>query len=225
MKPLATIGDAVLHGGPAWRADLRANGIARRPPPSSERLSQPDRGLIEQPGERDEPRPRPAPRSALDELLEEEQRERELPASVTSVCREPQPTEEREEEVPRAAARKKRVAHSEEVQRKAAERVLALNTRGASKKVADELGVHQSNVSNWVQKWGPAIRRESDKTLVSAPSSAPITRVVSKADAGAADQAAKNLVDMLGAYITAAIDARVEQRVNEAIAERMKRLL
>jgi transposase-like protein len=61
-KPLATLGDAIAAKGADvdWRAQARAEGIARRPPPSSERaseqaVSRPDRGFVEQPEEYVEP--------------------------------------------------------------------------------------------------------------------------------------------------------------------------
>jgi len=209
MKPLATIGDAVLHGGPAWRADLRANGIARRPPPSSERLSQPDRGLIEQPGEREEPKR--APPKDIDMFPPPAQQ------TLVKLERATLAGEREQQEMAPKKERKKRMIVDGAVRRAAIRRVMVDGEIGRS--VGRDLGVSLNTVSGWVFQW----RKEhgnrpppdvGSKTLVSAPSSV-----------GAVDQAAKNLVDMLGAYITAAIDARVEQRVNEAIAERMKRLL
>jgi len=47
MKPLTTLGDALSAKGADWRAQLRAEGVERRPPPS-----RPDRGYVEQPEER-----------------------------------------------------------------------------------------------------------------------------------------------------------------------------
>lgn len=54
-KPLATLGEALTAKGADidWRAAARAEGIARRPPPSSA-SSRPDRGYVEQPEERRE---------------------------------------------------------------------------------------------------------------------------------------------------------------------------
>jgi transposase-like protein len=54
MKPLTTIGDALLAKGADWRAELRAAEVPRRTPlpPSSTRLDRPDRGYVEQPEER-----------------------------------------------------------------------------------------------------------------------------------------------------------------------------
>jgi len=54
-KPLTTLGDAIAAKGGNWRADMRANDINRRPPPSSH--SGPDRGYVEQPAERRDPPP------------------------------------------------------------------------------------------------------------------------------------------------------------------------
>ena len=48
MKPLTTVGDALMAKGGNWRADLRAAEIPRRTPPPS----RPDRGYVEQPEER-----------------------------------------------------------------------------------------------------------------------------------------------------------------------------
>lgn len=51
MKPLTTLGDALAAKGADWRAQLRAEDVPRRPPPSS-RGERPDRGYVEQPEER-----------------------------------------------------------------------------------------------------------------------------------------------------------------------------
>jgi transposase-like protein len=93
--------------------------------------------------------------------------------------------------------------------------------REVARNVARELGLSQNAVSGWVFKWKaehgntPPPEPPESKTPPPPVSSA---RPVSATNV---DQAAKNLVDVLGAYITAVIDARV----NEAIAERMKRMM
>lgn len=50
-KPIATLGDALAAKDADWRAQLRANDVQRRPPPSSSKGA-PDRGYVEQPNER-----------------------------------------------------------------------------------------------------------------------------------------------------------------------------
>ncbi len=193
MKPLATIGDTVLHGGPAWKALQRVNGMS--PPPSS---GEPDRGFIEQPGERAERRP--MAQQTLVKL------ERAAPSEPQSA--------EREAEMPK---KKTRVMRGVEFQKEAVRKLLAAGGGSGRKdgemaKLSRELGVAASLIRRWLDKHGEEIRAESSqKTLVSAPAKS----------AASVDQAAKNLVDVLGAYITAVVDARVD----EAMKERMKRLL
>lgn len=54
-RPLATLGDALTAKGSAWRAEMRANDVPRRPEPNGRAVNsrdsgEPDRGYIEQPG-------------------------------------------------------------------------------------------------------------------------------------------------------------------------------
>lgn len=141
MKPFATIGDAVLHGGPAW---LKANGM--RPPPSS---AEPDRGYIERPEERGQQLP--LPQQTLVKL------ERKPPS-------EPPQSEKRETEM--AAKRRTRTTYPEEFKRDAVRKVLADGKSGAAARVSRSLGLSQALVALWMRTYGDEVRGES-KTLVS----------------------------------------------------------
>jgi hypothetical protein len=210
MRPLATIGDAA-----SWRAELRANGVERRPSPSSERAAQPDRGYVEQPGEL--PSQPPPPRDT--DVFPPPPTQQTLVKIGRS-----QLIERRETAV---AKYRPRVLRGVEFQKETVRKLLATGWTegrrdGTMKKLSDELEVPSTIISRWAKMHAAELRGES-KTLLSAPTPPPASAVVSApaVSATSVDQAAKNLVDVLGAYITAVIDVRV----NEAIAERMKRLM
>ena len=191
-QPLAaSLGEVVLHGGPAWLA-ARQRRMATGGAPSS---AEPDRGYVEQPGER---RAAPSPQLTL-------------PAPPPPT---PDPvvnTEPREEEMPATNQKKKRMRYEESFKREVVREVLADGSAGSNARVARRRGLSEPIVSMWMKSYGDEVRRES-KTLVSngAPKS-----LVHPGDAAAV------LVDALSKYIKALVDERVDQ----AVQERMKRLL
>jgi hypothetical protein len=213
MKPLATLGD-VMQGVTSWRADLRALGVERRASPASERATQPDRGYVAQPGELPPP-PRdtdvfPPPSEPKTQTLVKVDRAQLIERAETAVPKK------------RARVHRGREYQLETVRELFASGWVEGSRDGTVMRLAEKRGVAPGLISNWAKLHGPDIRAES-KTLLSAPTPPPASAVVSApvVSASNVDQAAKNLVDVLGAYITAVIDVRV----NEAIAERMKRLM
>lgn len=191
-QPLAaSLGEVVLHGGPAWLA-ARQRRMATGGAPSS---AEPDRGYVEQPGER--------PAAPSPQLT--------LPAPPPPT---PDPvvnTEPREEEMPATNQKKKRIRYEESFKREVVREVLADGSAGSNARVARRRGLSDSIVSMWMKSYGDEVRRES-KTLVS--NGAPKSQV-HPGDAAAV------LVDALSKYIKALVDERVDQ----AVQERMKRLL
>jgi hypothetical protein len=162
-KPLSTtLGDALAN---SWRADLRANDINRRPPPSSK--SGPDRGFIEQPNERrPEPPPRrrtetptltapvalirpqvapqPIPNSGgvLDELLAEHK------AQTETKPPKPSPAPEKPARQPGkhyTAVYRTKIVHEYR-------QALQVEPHLTQKAFAERHGIHQTLMSNWLKR-------------------------------------------------------------------------
>lgn len=181
MKPLTTIGDALLAKGADWRAELRAAEVPRRTPlpPSSTRLDRPDRGYVEQPEERVQAPPTrrrtetpviTAPTALIrftrDPVPKLETPEMRPPEPEPAP---PEPEEEPEEEPlpdpdwtgeaapaePTKQQRKERKRRTHlPLRRKleAVQRALA-DGYGAKAAVAAEYGVSQSAVTMWVREY------------------------------------------------------------------------
>ena len=174
-KPLATLGDA-------WRAQLRANDVPRRPPPSSERAARPDRGHVEQPGERSPPamvrrrvetpaatRPVALVRQLAPEIRHDLHGRGELilpgmqlrPVEPPPPPSAPSPPAAEQTEMP---AKKRTVRrHPDETREKAIalfhqlteefrKRGVTGRNTGATELVAKKLGIGAATISNWVQR-------------------------------------------------------------------------
>jgi transposase-like protein len=151
----------------SWRAELRAEGISTRPPPSA------DRGHVEQPGERTEPTRRRVvipmqdiEREQLEALAEElgepspfdntepppKEHETTLVPTKPSAFKPPSPPlpESKAENETEEARRRARRKHSEEDKRAAAARVI--DGGEYQKDVAADYDVAQGDVCRWVKK-------------------------------------------------------------------------
>jgi transposase-like protein len=156
----------------SWRAELRAEGISTRPPPSA------DRGHVEQPGERTEPTRRRVvipmqdiEREQLEALaeelgepspFEEKPKETTLVTVKSSAFKQPSPPlpeSKAENETEEAPERRPRRNHSEETKRAAAARVI--DGGEYQYVVGADYGVSQSDVCRWVAK--ERERREMEK--------------------------------------------------------------
>jgi transposase-like protein len=170
-KPLTTIGDALMAKGGDWRADLRANDVPRRPPPS-----RPDRGYVEQPEERmDAPSKPPSspPRRRTETPIlsapvalirfEREAPYEPLPAPAPASVAPPPPPEAAPPPSEPAAIAEEHVAKVAKDGRKLytpqfRAKVIA-DFRAAQKKdpgvsqksIAQKHGLHQTVLSNWLR--------------------------------------------------------------------------
>lgn len=231
-----------MANGVDWRADMRANDIARRPPPSGTREARPDRGYVEQPEER------------VDAEREQKKLERfSSPPRMVGVqpiaqpisappAPEPQPeaplvlaksSDFAREPASVAKVRKKRVLHARDVKVAAIARVLTLMANGekvgAQVRVAREVGTHESNVSQWAakedivrdaKKLNAASAPKPEAALAHLPTQAPAPVASAQqtllsgppSSSGALPPAPTLVVDGLEAYINALVDRRVNER-------------
>lgn len=163
-----------------WRAELRAEGVSTRPPPTA------DRGHVEQPGERTEPARRrivipmqDIEREQLEALAEElgepspfeDEKPKETPLVVVkpSAFKPPSPPlleSKAENETSETPGRRQRRAFSEEAKRAAAARVIDGGEYQSA--VAADYDVRQSDVCRWAAKERErrAMAKEKDEKKV-----------------------------------------------------------
>lgn len=247
-QPLATLGDAVN-----WRAELRANDIERRPPPSEAR---PDRGHIEQPGERIDKAPpqmlrppperetrlSPHPLPGFTAQRTTEETTREAPQSLVKIERGKADVPAKKPRKPRARSALYGMPPGEQDRfRLALIREVILDGRhGCQVRIAAENGISHSGLSNWVKAWRdehgnvPPPDPDASQTLLSAPAPPPGSAVQSAVQSAApaitpspAPVTAIQAPPALGAlesYINALVDQRVELAVERALKAQMRKI-
>ncbi len=170
-KALATVGDALNY-----RAEMRAHGIDRRPPPSNrgalgsgaanDRDARPDRGFIEQPEERlqfaDKP-PREAWRNPAPLPPEQRKPTAQIAAPKIETTIAPPPAAPQEpERKERGPDKKKRRTpihkgmsplEFERLRLKAIRLVMEDGEHGSGVRVAKMLNVSSGAVTTWVKQW------------------------------------------------------------------------